>query len=50
MRGFLGEEEVKCFGRALLLGGVFIPRLWKDIDMFAAWTFVVIGRMDAEMA
>jgi len=50
VRGFLGEEEVKCFERALLLGGVLIPRLWKDIDMFAAWTFIVIGRVDVEMA
>jgi hypothetical protein len=50
VRGFLGEEEAKCFGRALLLGGVLILRLWKDIDMFAAWNFVVIGRMDVEMA
>ena len=22
-----------------MLGGVLILRLWKDIDMFAAWTF-----------
>lgn len=40
----------KCFERALLLGGVLIPRLWKDIDMFAAWIFIVTGRVDVEMA
>lgn len=34
----------------VVVGGVLIPRLWKDIDIFAAWTFVVTGRMDVEMA
>jgi hypothetical protein len=33
----------------VVLGGVLIPRLWKDIDMFGAWIFMVIGRMDVEM-
>lgn len=34
----------------VVLGGVLIPRLWKDIGMSAAWIFMVIGRMDVEMA
>jgi len=34
----------------MLWEGVVAGRSWKDIDIFAAWTFVVIGRMDVEMA